>query len=286
MLSVGKRLRKRAGSSTIELSDGVAGCGEYHESAATWLRNDKPAVRQPGAAPGVGTGVLDDAHAPVGERKAFELIAGEKHNGVARGREERRDRALGAVDRRAREWSTSAHEQLRARSAPARRTPAASRRARARSSASPRTSRTAVPAAANRGAARWCSSAHAAGRVVRPATEHPSGGERHRGERDRRDRKRARALGVVRARAAVARRTAGVPDRERRDEFRRTRKAIGRQLLERAQHRALDRSGHRLALQCERRGSSVSTRATIACTLGPVNGGSPASISYVTAPSA
>ena len=33
-------------------------------------------------------------------------------------------------------------------------------------------------------------------------------------------------------------------------------------------------------------GRSVSTRATIACTLEPVNGGSPVSISYVTAPSA
>ena len=34
------------------------------------------------------------------------------------------------------------------------------------------------------------------------------------------------------------------------------------------------------------RGSSVSTRATIACDEEPVNGGSPASISYVMAPSA
>jgi hypothetical protein len=34
------------------------------------------------------------------------------------------------------------------------------------------------------------------------------------------------------------------------------------------------------------RGSSVNTRATIACTPGPMNGASPTSISYVTAPSA
>jgi hypothetical protein len=33
-------------------------------------------------------------------------------------------------------------------------------------------------------------------------------------------------------------------------------------------------------------GDVVSTRATIACAVGPVNGGSPANISYVTTPSA
>ena len=37
---------------------------------------------------------------------------------------------------------------------------------------------------------------------------------------------------------------------------------------------------------CNDVGFSLSTLATIACTLPPVNGASPASISYVTAPSA
>ena len=50
--------------------------------------------------------------------------------------------------------------------------------------------------------------------------------------------------------------------------------------------RRLDVRRHVLRCSVSGRGSSVITRATIACAVGPVNGGSPASISYSTQPSA
>ena len=69
-------------------------------------------------------------------------------------------------------------------------------------------------------------------------------------------------------------------------ELRRGLEAVGGQLLERARDGGIDVGRDRLALAGERAGSSVMTCARIAWGVGPVNGGSPASISYSTAPSA
>ena len=56
---------------------------------------------------------------------------------------------------------------------------------------------------------------------------------------------------------------------------------------QRGQHRVLDvRRDASRAAAMSGAGFSVITLATIACAVGPVNGGSPASISYATQPSA
>src|SRR5688500_7855956 len=65
-----------------------------------------------------------------------------------------------------------------------------------------------------------------------------------------------------------------------------TREAIGRQLRERFRHACSTPAGTISRTVCSAVGRSVSTFATIAWTVDPVNGGSPASISYVTAPNA
>ena len=63
-------------------------------------------------------------------------------------------------------------------------------------------------------------------------------------------------------------------------EFLRGREPVGRQLLERAEHRAIDVRRNRLPAPSEwARGRSVSTFAMIACAVPPRCGGSPVSIS-------
>ena len=87
---------------------------------------------------------------------------------------------------------------------------------------------------------------------------------------------RTRALGVATVVAPVPRRGAC----ERLGELRRGREAVGRQLLERGEHRRLDLRRDRVPLRrAAAAGVSVITRATMACAVGPVNGGSPVSIS-------
>ena len=98
----------------------------------------------------------------------------------------------------------------------------------------------------------------------------------------------ATASGQEPAPAAAARATgrAGGPHprrllvHERRGELGRRGEPVGRELLERGQHRVLDvRRDTSCAAPMSPAGSSVITLATMACAVGPVNGGSPTSIS-------
>ena len=67
---------------------------------------------------------------------------------------------------------------------------------------------------------------------------------------------------------------------ERLGELRRGGEAVGRELLERGDHRRFDVARNRVTLRWRAgAGLSVSTRATTACAVWPVKGGSPVSIS-------
>ena len=133
----------------------------------------------------------------------------------------------------------------------------------------------------------------AGGRKLRPRLEQGPGGDRGGDPRRRPNRatrprtSRPHADGPSGRAADRRHRASGAsPPRQRVAELLRRAPAVGGQLLERGGIAASAAGGTLGRLARSGGGCSVRTLATMACELGPVNGGSPASISYVIAPSA